>query len=108
MYFSSYDGTKLSYDEVGSGPRLLCLPGGPGRAAAYLEDLGGLTADRTLVLLDARATGRSEVPADPSTLRYDRLADDVEALRQHLGLDAAAVLGHSAGTEVAQVWAARH
>ncbi|MDT7570458.1 MAG: hypothetical protein QOE05_632 [Actinomycetota bacterium] len=106
-FFSSYDGTKLSYAEVGSGPPLICLPGGPGRAAAYLEDLGGLAADRTLVLLDARATGRSEVPADPSTLRYDRLADDVEALRLHLGLDAAAVLGHSAGTEVAQVWAAR-
>lgn len=106
--FSSYDGTKLAYTEVGSGPPLLCLPGGPGRAAAYLEDLGGLSGDRTLVLLDARATGRSEVPADPGTLRFDRLADDVEALREHLGLESADVLAHSAGTEVALVWAARH
>ena len=107
-FFASYDGTKLSYAEGGSGPRLLCLPGGPGRAAAYLEDLGGLTADRTVVLLDARATGRSEVPPDPATLRFDRLADDVEALREHLGLDAADVLAHSAGTIVAQAWASAH
>jgi pimeloyl-ACP methyl ester carboxylesterase len=107
-FFTSYDGTKLSYAEVGTGPPLLCLPGGPGRAAAYLEDLGGLSADRTLVLLDSRATGRSEVPADPATLRFDRLADDVEALRQHLGLERLTLLGHSAGTEVAQVWAALH
>jgi pimeloyl-ACP methyl ester carboxylesterase len=106
--FSSYDGTKLSYAEVGSGPPLLCLPGGPGRAAAYLEDLGGLSADRTLVLLDARATGRSEVPADPTTLRFDRLADDVEALREHLGLETADLLAHSAGTIVAQAWASAH
>ena len=106
--FSSYDGTRLAYTEMGSGPRLVCLPGGPGRAAASLEDLGGLSADRTLVLLDGRATGRSEVPADPATLRFDRLADDVEALREHLGEERLDLLGHSAGTLVAQVWAAGH
>ena len=106
--FTSYDGTTLAYTELGSGPPLICIPGGPGRAAAYLEDLAGLSADRTLVLLDNRATGRSEVPADPSTLRFDRLADDVEALRQHLGLEEVDLLGHSAGTVVAQAWASAH
>jgi len=106
--FASYDGTRLAYTEVGSGPPLLCLPGGPGRAAAYLEDLGGLSELRTLVLLDSRATGRSEVPAEPGSLRFDRLAVDVEALRGHLGLERADVLGHSAGCLVAQAWAAAH
>lgn len=106
--FASYDGTRLAYTEVGSGPPLLCLPGGPGRAAAYLEDLGGLAAVRTLVLLDARATGHSDVPDDPASLRFDRLAEDVEALREHLGLERADVLGHSAGCLVAQAWAAAH
>lgn len=102
------DGTRLAYTEVGDGPRLLCLPGGPGRASAYLEDLGGLTASRTLVRLDARGTGHSDVPPDPATLRFDRLADDVETLREHLRLQAAEVLAHSAGALWAQVWAARH
>lgn len=106
--FSAYDGTTLAYTEVGSGPPLLCLAGGPGRASAYLEDLGGLSADRTLVLLDARGTGHSEVPADPSTLRFDRLADDVEALREHLGLEQMDILAHSAGAIIAQVWASAH
>ncbi len=106
--FVSYDGTRLATTEVGSGPPLLCLPGGPGRAAAYLEDLGGLAEVRTLVLLDGRASGRSEVPAEPGSLRFDRLADDVEALREHLGLERADVLAHSAGCLVAQAWAAAH
>lgn len=106
--FSSYDGTRLAYTETGSGPRLVCLPGGPGRASAYLEDLGGLTSERTLVLLDARATGHSEVPADPSSLRFDRLAEDVEALRIHLGEEQLDLLGHSAGTAVAQAYVAVH
>ena len=103
--FSSYDGTTLSYDEVGSGPPLVCLPGGPGRAAVYLEDLGGLAQERTLLRLDLRATGRSEVPADPSSLRFDRMAQDVEALRLRLDLPRLDVLAHSAGTIVAQAWA---
>jgi proline iminopeptidase len=106
--FPAADGTQLAYTEVGDGPPLLCLPGGPGRAAVYLEDLGGLAQERTLVRLDSRGTGMSEVPADPSTLRFDRLADDVEALREHLSLEQADVLGHSAGSLVAQVWASRH
>jgi len=106
--FASYDATRLAYTEVGAGPPLVCLPGGPGRAAAYLEDLGGLAQTRTLIRLDARATGHSEVPPDPASLRYDRLALDVEALRVHLGLDRPDLLGHSAGCLVAQAYAARH
>lgn len=102
------DGTRLAYTELGQGPPLLCLPGGPGRASAYLEELGGLSAERTLVRLDTRATGHSEVPADPSSLRFDRLAADVEALREHLSLEQVDVLGHSAGCLVAQAWAAAH
>jgi pimeloyl-ACP methyl ester carboxylesterase len=105
--FASYDGTQLAYTSLGDGPPLVCLPGGPGRAVAYLEDLGGLTG-RTLVLLDPRATGHSEVPADPATLRYDRLGLDLEALREHLGLDQLDLLAHSAGTIVGQAWASQH
>ncbi len=106
--FASYDGTRLAYAEVGEGPPLVCLPGGPGRAAAYLEDLAGLSRVRTLLLLDPRAVGRSEVPADPSTLRFDRVAEDLEALREHLGLETLDLLAHSAGTIVAQAWASAH
>jgi proline iminopeptidase len=106
--FASYDGTVLSYEQVGEGPPLVCVPGGPGRSAGYLEDLGGLARERTLLLLDPRAVGRSEVPSDPATLRFDRLAADIEAMRAHLGLEQLDLLGHSAGTIVAQAWAAQH
>jgi len=36
--FASYDGTEIGYRLLGAGPPLVCLPGGPGRAAEYLGD----------------------------------------------------------------------
>lgn len=106
--FSSYDGTELAYREYGQGEPLICLPGGPMRDSAYLGELGGLSAHRRLIVLDLRGTGRSAVPEDPATYRCDRLVDDVEALRAHLGLDRMDLLGHSAGANLAVMYAARH
>lgn len=108
QHFAGHDGTRLAYRTLGTGPLLLCHPGGPGRAAAYLEDLGGLAAHRTLVLLDSRGTGASELPSDDFSYTAESLAEDLDALRAHLGLDTVDVLGHSAGAKVAQVWAAEH
>jgi pimeloyl-ACP methyl ester carboxylesterase len=106
--FDAADGTRLAYHQAGAGRPLVCLPGGPMRASAYLGDLGGLSAHRQLVLLDLRGTGASAVPADPASYRCDRLVDDVEALRGHLGLDRIDLLGHSAGATLALLYAARH
>ncbi|MDQ0846274.1 alpha/beta fold hydrolase [Streptomyces sp. V1I6] len=104
--FSAHDGTRLSYREFGDGAPLICVPGGPMRDSTYLGDLGGLSAHRRLIMLDLRGTGRSEVPQDTSSYRCDRLVDDLEALRKHLGLDRADLLGHSAGTNLAALYAA--
>jgi pimeloyl-ACP methyl ester carboxylesterase len=102
------DGTRLAYHQAGEGRPLLCLPGGPMQASAYLGDLGGLSAHRSLVLLDLRGTGESAVPVDPASYRCDRLVDDVEALRVHLGLDRIDLLAHSAGAALALLYVARH
>jgi pimeloyl-ACP methyl ester carboxylesterase len=106
--FDAADGTPLTYHLVGEGEPLICLPGGPMQASAYLGDLGGLSTHRTLVLLDLRGTGDSATPSDPTSYRCDRLVDDVEALRTHLGRDRVDVLGHSAGGSLAVMYAARH
>ncbi len=106
--FASHDGITLAYRVVGSGPMLLCVPGGPGRASEYLGDLGGLAGARSLVQLDMRGTGASAPPADPATYRVDHLVEDVEALRAHLRLDTIDLLGHSAGSNVVTLYAAAY
>jgi pimeloyl-ACP methyl ester carboxylesterase len=106
--FDAADGTRLAYHQTGEGDPLICLPGGPMQASAYLGDLGGLSAHRSLVLLDLRGTGESAVPADQASYRCDRLVGDVDALRAHLGRDRVDLLGHSAGGSLAVLYAARH
>jgi proline iminopeptidase len=108
--FESYDGTVLAYTGGGAGPALVCLPGGPGRNPVYLGNLGGVgpAAGRNLVMLQTRGTGDSAAPADTATYRCDRQVGDVEALRAHLGLDRMDLLAHSAGANLAILYAARY
>ncbi|MFF3290873.1 alpha/beta fold hydrolase [Streptomyces sp. NPDC003023] len=94
--FRTYDGTELDYRTEGSGRPLICLSGGPRSGAASLGDLGGLSRHRQLVLPDLRGTGGSADPAVADGHRCDRQAHDVEALREHLGLDRIDLLGHAA------------
>lgn len=105
--FSAPDGTRLAYRATGDGDPVVCIPGGP-TDSRYLGDLGGLSTRRRLIVLDLRGTGRSAIPEDTSSYRCDRLVDDVEALREHLGLLRMDLLGHSAGTNIATQYAARY
>lgn len=106
--FTAPDGTELAYRTEGQGEPLLCLPGGPMRASAYLGDLGGLASRRQLVLLDLRGTGDSAKPEDPATYRCDRQVGDVDALRAHLGLERVDVLAHSAAGDLGLLYALAH
>lgn len=106
--FTAPDGTELAYRAEGEGEPLICLPGGPMRAGAYLGGLGGLARRRRLVVPDPRGTGGSGPCADPAGYRCDRQAGDVEALRAHLGLDRIDLLAHSAAGDLAVLYAARH
>jgi pimeloyl-ACP methyl ester carboxylesterase len=106
--FSAPDGTSLAYHVFGEGIPVICLPGGPMQDSAYLGELGGLSAHRQLIMVDHRGTGRSAIPEDAASYRCDRLVDDVEALREHLGLDRLDLLAHSAGANLAALYVARH
>jgi proline iminopeptidase len=106
--FSAHDGTSLAYRVSGKGIPVACLPGGPMQDCVYLGELGGLSAYRQLIMLDLRGTGQSAMPEDATSYRCDRLVDDVEALREHLGLDRLDLLAHCAGANLAALYVARH
>jgi proline-specific peptidase len=107
--FTNPEGLTLAVHRTGEGPVLVCHPGGPGMSSRYFAgDLGGLDAHFTLVLLDPRGTGGSQAPDDPRAYTTGHYVADVEALRQHLGLEELNLLGHSHGGVVAAAYAAAH
>jgi len=101
------DGRTLSYERSGSGPLLVCHPGGPGASGRYFGDLAGLASQFTVVRLDPRGAGKSDPPADGS-YRLEDYAADLDALRAHLGIERLNLLGHSHGGFVAMVFAATY
>lgn len=113
------NGTEIFFDVVGAGhavepaslaekPTLVVLHGGPGLDhSGYRPWLDPLGNHVQLIYLDHRGNGRSGRP-DPATYTVAQMADDLDALRRHLGLGPIDVLGHSFGGKVAMVFALRH
>ena len=99
------DGLTLSYERRGSGPLLVCHPGGPGGSAAEFEDFAGLDDTFELVLFSPRGSHGSGPADDYSLSSY---VADVEALRTHLGVEQLNLLGFSHGGCVAIAYAAAH
>ncbi len=108
MKVKTADGMMLGYHKMGSGPVVVCHPGGPGFSSLYFGDLAGLWERFTLILLNPRGTGDSGRPADSAAYQIADYVADVEELRQHLRLEKLTLLGHSHGGVVAQAYAARH
>jgi pimeloyl-ACP methyl ester carboxylesterase len=104
--YRAADDALLHYDEHGDGRPLVALAGGAGAHPSYLGDLAGLSG--RLIVPHLRGVGLSPATDDPLQGSYWRQADDLEALREHLGLDRLTLTGHSAGTRLAVAYAARH
>jgi pimeloyl-ACP methyl ester carboxylesterase len=103
--FTTPAGLTLSYERRGSGPLLVCHPGGPGCSAAEFRDFAGLDDTFDLLFLSPRGSAGSDAAEDYSLASY---AADVEALREHLGVEQFHLLGFSHGGMVAMVYAATY
>ena len=106
--FTTADGRTLAYRLTGSGPTLVCHPGGPGFSSRYFGSMAGLGDSFTVAMLNPRGTGGSDRPADPRAYETDDYVADLDQFRAHLGLERMLLLGHSHGGVVAQAYAARH
>ena len=109
-YVDAGDGVRLGYRRVGdSADSLIVLHGGPGLTLEYLaDDLSPLAQARGVIFYDQRGAGRSTLVADPAALDAERFAGDLEAVRQHFGLERVTLIGHSWGAGVAALYAMRH
>ncbi len=105
------DGTHtLFYEEFGNpdGIPVVYLHGGPGAGSApYVHQLFDPEAFR-IVVFDQRGCGRSTPHAETRDNSPDLLVADLEALKNHLGIDAWHVAGGSWGSTLALLYAEAH
>lgn len=89
-------------------PSCFVLHGGPGSDhTGFKPHLSPLTDKAQLVYVDQRGCGRS-APAPLETYTLEHNVEDLEAIRQALGLDQAIVFGASYGGMVALAYAQRY
>lgn len=104
FWFES-DGVQLFANEEGAGPAVVMLHGGMADHRAALPFVAPLVERYRVIAPDMRGSGKSWCGAP---LTFDRLADDVEALLDHIGVERAVVGGVSSGSGVALRFALRH
>ena len=92
-------------EEPGKAP-LMCLHGGPGAAWDYFEPLEVLAeTGRRVIFYDQLGGGNSDVPKDCSIFNMALFLEEIDAVRQELGLDRLHILGHSWGGMLAMEYA---
>jgi proline iminopeptidase len=120
--FASVNGTRIFFDVDGARtvwegdteverPVMVMLPGGPGSSHMhYKRERAGFNRFKSafqVVYIDWRGAGRSD-PAPHKTMTLAQVADDVEAIRDLLGIERWVVLGASGGGAWAITYAAAY
>ncbi len=105
-------GTRLFVEACGDPgqPVLLYLHGGPGMSChEFIRwQAGLLSRELRLIAFDQRGVLRSDPVGEDEPVTEEILVEDCEALRQALGVERWAVLGHSFGGRLALRYADKH
>ncbi|MFM8768908.1 MAG: prolyl aminopeptidase [Rubrivivax sp.] len=103
-------GHALHWEQAGhpGAPAALVLHGGPGAGCSDLDKRWFNPARWRIVLLDQRGAGRSTPAGHLQAHGLAQALDDIEALREHLGLDRWLLFGGSWGSTLALAYAQRH
>jgi pimeloyl-ACP methyl ester carboxylesterase len=109
--FTSFDGTKLYYEEEGAGAPVVLLHGlsvdvegnwkTPGIWSALVE------AGHRVIGFDARGHGRSDKPHETAAYGDDAMVRDVGAMLDELDLQETDLVGYSMGASTALQFAVR-
>jgi proline iminopeptidase len=107
--YAPVEGAALFFRDVGQGPPIIVLHGGPSFDHTYLlPDLDRLADGFRLIYYDQRGRGKSAQNVQPADVTIQSEIADLEALRGSMGLERVALLGHSWGGLLALEYALRH
>ena len=108
--FAEHGGVRVAYESFGEGEHtILCLPSWTivhGRQ--WKSQVPYLARHCRVVTTDARGNGASDRPEDPAAYGDREAAGDALAVLDALGIERAALIGHSLGARSALILAAEH
>lgn len=101
------DGVEIHYTDEGTGPAVVYLHALGGTSTLW-ESAGLAPLDgRRTITFDARGHGASDKPTGADAYGA-RMVDDLAALLEDRGIDAAHIVGYSMGAETALAFAVEH
>ena len=107
-----HDGVEIAFSDEGEGAPVVLVHGFASTAQVnwvYPGWVSTLTkAGRRAIALDNRGHGASSKLYDPAAYHSARMAEDVRALLDHLGLARADVMGYSMGARITAFFAFAH
>ena len=98
---------EIAHTIAGNGTPVFLLHGAIGLGSTYMRALDPWADELQLVYYDQRGSGDTPL-GDVQQVSFAGGLDDLEGLRQALGLGTVQVLGHSAGAYLAALYAARY
>ncbi|MFI6348349.1 prolyl aminopeptidase [Streptomyces sp. NPDC050560] len=114
-YLDTGDGNRIYYEQLGNpeGKPALQVHGGPGGGATRRPTRAWDPAAYRVVRYDQRGCGRStphaaEPATDMSLITTQHLIDDIERLREHLGIEKWLLNGASWGSTLGIAYAEQH
>jgi len=102
----THDGIKFYYEVYGAGEPLLVVHGNGGSIADLSSQIGHFRKRYKVIAMDSRDQGKSGDSKDKLT--YEKMADDLAALLDHLKVGPVNVLGWSDGGIEALLLGIRH
>jgi pimeloyl-ACP methyl ester carboxylesterase len=107
-----HDGVEIAFLDEGEGEPIVLVHGFASTAEVNWVHPGWVAtltrAGRRVIALDNRGHGASSKLYDPAAYHSARMAEDVRALLDHLGIERADVMGYSMGSRITAYFALAH
>jgi pimeloyl-ACP methyl ester carboxylesterase len=91
----TFNGARFYYETYGEGVPLLLIHGNGESIGSFKGQIGDFSRHHRVIAMDSRGQGKSELGS--ARLTYEQMAEDSNALLDHLGLRQVKVLGWSDG-----------
>lgn len=109
LFANSPDNLRIAYDRSGTGPAIFLVHGGGSSRQDWHEEgyVGSIQENFTVITLDLRGHGESDLPTDPVDYTTDIMGQDILAVADACEVEYFIIWGMSFGGKIGRYLAAK-